>query len=241
MKKFVLSSIFIGLLLNVNSAMADYQWGFGNLSVNYLDWDKGTENKSTKTDFTYLEIEGGSQHTWGDLYGFFDIENIGKTGSEVRTASKASINYYLGGTKFGLYAHQYSFHSLGFSEQNRVIGFGYVFAGEGWWIKPFVGFHDVLQTFYSGANGYMAGWVLGYDFTLFGQKLTLIDWHEMEFERHEQIAAGNGNRSGINGAASVWWTFAKDLTLGQQWRYGTNKLGTAGEMNAWISTLKWNY
>lgn len=230
------------LMIIVWTAKADYQWGFGNMSLNYLDWEKGTENKSTKKDFTYLEIEGGAQHSWGDVYGFFDIENIGKTGSDVRTATKGSINYYLNNSKFGLYAHQYSFHSLGFSEQNRVIGFGYLLAGDGWWIKPFLGFHDVSQTFYSGSNGYMGGWVFGYNFVAFGQKFFLVDWHEMEFERNQSYAAGNGaSRTGINGALSIWWNLNAQVTFGQQWRYATNKLGTGGEMNAWISTLKYNF
>lgn len=234
--------IIIYLLALSSLAHADYQWGFGDMSINYLDWERGTERKSTKKDFTYLEIEGGSQHTWGDLYGFFDIENIGQTGSEVRTASKGSINYYLGETKFGLYAHQYSFHSLGFSEQNRVVGFGYLLSGDGWWVKPFIGFHDVSQTFYSGSNGFMAGWVFGYSFTAFSQKFFVADWHEMEFERNQTYAAGNGgSKTGINGALSFWWTMTPKLALGQQWRYATNKLGTGGEQNAWISTLKCNF
>lgn len=234
--------VFAVVLFVGYSALADYQWGFADMSLNYLDWDNGTETKSTKTDFTYLELEGGAQHTWGDLYGFFDIENVGKTGGDVRTASKASINFYLGGTKFGLYAHQYTFSSLGFSEQNRVIGFGYVWSGNGWWFKPFLGFHDVSQTFYSGSNGYMGGWVLGYNFEVFGQKFFFADWHEIEFERDVRYAAGNGDsRQGTNGALSIWWVYNVNISVGQQWRYAANKLGTAGDMTAWISTLKWNY
>lgn len=234
--------LVLAFFLGSAVAMADYQWGFANMSLNYLDWDRGTENKSTKQDFSYIEIEGGSQYSWGDLYGFFDIENFGKAGDEVRTASKGAVNYYLGQTKFGLYAHQYSFHSLGFSEQNRVIGFGYSWTGDGWWIKPFIGLHDVSQTFYSGSNGYMAGWVLGYNFTAFNQKFLLVDWHEIEFERNVRYAAGNGNsRSGINGALSLWWSINTQIAIGQQWRYATNKLGTGGDMGAWISTLKINF
>lgn len=241
MKSICACITFLAIALLSQMTYAEYQWGFGDVSVNYLDWDKGTENKSTKTDFTYVELEGGAQHTWGDLYGFFDIENVGKTGGEVRTASKAAINFYLGETKFGLYAHQYTFSSLGFSEQNRVIGFGYLWTGDGWWFKPFIGFHDVSQTFYSGANGFMGGWVFGYNFTAFKQKFFLADWHEIEFDRHESYAAGNGSRSGINGAVSIWWSYDARLQVGQQFRYGRDKLGTAGDMSAWISTLKYSY
>ena len=217
------------ILLMSTIAFADYQWGFGNMNINFLDWDSGTEIKSSKKDFTYIELEGGAQYTWGDLYGFFDIENIGRTGDDVRTASKASINYYLGHTKFSLYAHEYSFHSLGFSEQNRVLGFGYLVAASGWWFKPFLGFHDVSQTFYSGSNGYMGGWVFGYNFSAFNQKFFLADWHEIEFLRNEFYASGNGgSRQGVNGAVSIWWNVTSDISIGEQWRYAYNKLGTGG-------------
>ena len=226
----------------VSSALAEYQYGFGNLSVNYLDWDSGTQAKSTKKDFTYIEIEGGAQHSWGELYGFFDFENIGQSSDSVRTASKGSISFYLPNTKFGLYAHQYSFQSLGFSEQNRVIGFSYVLSGEGWWFKPFLGFHDVIQTFYTGPNGYMGGWVFGYNFTAFSYAFTIIDWHEIEFERNQNYAAGNGDsKTGINGALSLWWSINSSISVGQQFRYATNKLGTGGDLGAWISTLKYNF
>ncbi len=237
-----LSKVVMLIFFSSTVAFADYQWGFADMNINYLDWDGGTENKSTKKDFTYVELEGGAQHSWGDLYGFFDIENIGRTGDDVRTASKASINYYLGQTKFGLYAHEYSFHSLGFSEQNRVIGFGYVISGEGWWFKPFLGIHDVSQTFYSGSNGYMGGWIFGYNFSAFSQKFFLADWHEVEFLRNESYAVGNGgSRQGVNGALSIWWTITANISVGEQWRYANNKLGTGGDMTAWISTLKYNF
>ncbi len=236
------SKVAILIFLSSTLAFADYQWGFADMNINYLDWDNGTENKSSKKDFTYIELEGGAQHSWGDLYGFFDIENIGRTGDDVRTASKAAINYYLGQTKFGLYAHEYSFQSLGFSEQNRVVGFGYSLFGEGWWFKPFLGFHDVSQTFYSGSNGYMGGWVFGYNFSAFHQKFFLADWYEIEFLRNESYAAGNGgSRQGVNGALSFWWTITASISAGEQWRYANNKLGTGGNMTAWISTLKYNF
>ena len=235
------SFLVLALVFISNYAHAEYQWGFGNLSLNYLDWTSGTEDKSTKKDFTYLELEGGAQHTWGELYGFFDIENVGMTGTEVRTATKGNLRYYLGKSNVSIYAHAYTFSSLGFAEQNRVIGLGYQLGGEGWSFKPFLGFHDVSQTFYSGANGYMGGWVLIYFFKVAGQDLMFADWHEYEFERHDQYAGGNGaSKTSHNGAASIWWTPAKELSLGLQWRYANDKLGTPGSMSAVIYSLRYN-
>ena len=212
------------------------------MSFNHLDWDQGTENKSSKRDFNFLELEGAAQFTWGELYGFFDSENIGKSGDDVRSAAKGSIRYYLGSSNFSLYAHAYTFSAFGFSEQNRVLGFGYQLNGKTWLVKSFLGVHEVSQTYFSGMNGYMAGWSVGYNFKIAQQNFTLADWHELEFERNAVYAASNGDsKVGHNGAASIWWNASPELSLGLQWRYATNKLGTPGSMNASIASLRYNF
>ncbi|HSH47738.1 MAG TPA: ion channel protein Tsx, partial [Halomonas sp.] len=39
-------------------------WSFANVSANYLDWSSGTEartaDNAAKSDFLYLELEGGA-------------------------------------------------------------------------------------------------------------------------------------------------------------------------------------
>ncbi len=232
--------VFLVTLTFVSAAaVADMKWGFADASFNRLDWDRGTEQKSTKRDFNYLELEGGGLFNWGELYGFFDIENPGKSGDEMRTAGKGSVNYFLGKSGLTLYGHVYNFSAAGFSEQNRVMGLGYVLAGEKFWFKPFLGFHEVTQTFYSGSNGYMGGWVVGYFFDIARAKFLAADWHEYEFGRNEKYAAGNGGkRSSHNGAASLWWLAHPRVTPGVQWRYATDKLGTGGSLGAFIYTLK---
>ncbi len=228
------------LIFSASSATAELKFGFGSLSVNHLNWSDGTERKSSKRDFNYLEAEGYGEYTWGDVYGFFDYENIGKKGSEVRTAAKGVVNHFVGLNKLTIYGHVYNFAAAGFSEQNRVLGLGYLFGGEGWWFKPFLGFHDVSQTFYSGPNGYMAGWSVGYIVTIMKQKFMLADWHEYEFDRNVAYASGQGgNRQAHNGAASVWWNASPIFSAGVQWRYATSKLGTAGSLDAVIYTLKY--
>ncbi len=231
-----------GALFAPASSFAKYEWGFADVSINHLDWASDTEGKSTKVDFNYLELEGGVQYSWGETYGFFDIENIGKKGEDVRTAAKGTIRYYLGKTGFNLYGHVYNFTSLGFSEQNRVFGLGYNFIGEGWWFKPFIGKHDVSQTYFSGGNGFMAGWIVGYNFAVAGQKFLLSDWHEYEFDRKPEYALGNGNAtSSQNGAAAIWWDALPEVSLGLQWRYAIDKLGTKGPLNAGIGSLVYKF
>lgn len=233
--------LFIIFIWNV-TASAEYQWGFANVGVNYLDWSKGTEQKSTKKDFGYLEIEGGAQFNWGELYGFFDLENYDRAGRKARSASKGSIYYYLGESKISLYAHVYNFTSQGFAEQNRVVGLGYAFARENFWFKPFLGRHDVTQTYFNDFNGYMTGWFVAYRFTWKTIAFFLADWHEFEFARDRIYAQSNGaSRTGHNGALSLWITPWKATTFGLQYRYASDKLGTGGALGAMIYSFKYNF
>ncbi|MBL7665223.1 MAG: hypothetical protein JNM93_08820 [Bacteriovoracaceae bacterium] len=221
---------------------ANYLWGFGDISMNYLDWDTATENKDAlKRDFSYVEIEGGAQFDWGDLYGFFDLERWNDAGIDQRTASKGIMNYYIGETPFSVYGHVYSFHSDGFSDQSRVVGLGYRLMKKNFFFKPFLGFHNTVQTFYTGSNGYMTGWFMMYMFSLAEQKFRIVSWHETEFGRDPSYASGNGNKShSLNGAISLWWDFTHKVNFGVQYRYAEDKLGTAGAMKAAIFSLRYN-
>ncbi len=235
-------SFFLLSLCTSKNCFAAYQWGFGDMSFNHLSWDQGTQNKSTKRDFNYLELEGGGQFSWGELYGFFDSENPGKSNDEIRSATKGSIRYNICNSNFSLYSHVYNFSSFGFSEQNRIYGFGYQILGKDWFFKPFLGAHEVSQTYFSGMNGFMAGWTLFWSFKISGESFTAIDWHEIEFERNLIYAASNGDsRTSHNGAASIWWNPRADISAGLQWRYAVNKLGTPGALNALIESLKYNF
>jgi hypothetical protein len=228
------------ILIVAKSADAGYEWGFADVNLNHLAWDGETKQKSTKTDFNYLELEGGGQFTWGELYGFFDIENIDRRSDQNRSAEKGVIRYYLGKSHFSLYGHVYNFTDLGFSEQNRVYGLGYQLEGHEWWVKPFLGIHDVTQTYFTGYNGFMGGWVVGYGFHIHTQDFLFSDWHEIEFARRQAYADGNGGkRTSQNGAAALWWIATPHFTYGIQWRYALDKLGTPGLENAAIATIKY--
>jgi hypothetical protein len=224
------------------SCFATYEWGFADVSLNHLDWSADTEGKSTKTDFNYLELEGGAGYSWGDLYGFFDMENVGKDGSIVRTAAKGVARWTVPHTDLSLYGHVYNFTQIGFSEQNRVLGLGYTFQGKWGWLKPFLGKHDVSQTYFSGSNGFMGGWVFYIPIKVSGQSFSVTDWHEIEFDRADAYAATYGGKTtSHNGALAAWWDIVPAVTVGLQWRYATDKLGTKGAMNAGIGTLRYNF
>jgi len=235
----------LGVLFCENPCFSAYQYGFGDMSMNRLYWSDDTRAKAPeKVDFNYLELEGGAQFTWGETYGFFDIENIFKSDAEhIRSAGKAVLRYYIpGNSGFSIYAHVYDFNSKGFSEENRVIGLGYQFQIPHAWLKPFLGVHDVTQTYFSGLNGFMGGWVVGYDFKIQSQEFQLTDWHELQFDREPGYAMPNGGSVGQNGAAAAWWNISPSpFTVGIQWRYAFNNLGTPGWVNAAIVTFRYGF
>lgn len=236
-------------------------WSFANVSVNYLDWSNGTEARTAtnaaKSDFTYLELEGGLGYDWGEFYGFFDVENPGNdrfdedSGGKdnLRTAAKVTSHLYLGESPFSIYAHVYDFRDYGYDgrEQDQILGAGFrhTFAG-GLWFKPFLGVARVQSDGYTGMNGYMAGWVAGYDFQALGQDFSVSNWHEQTFARdsdylEQNYVGGEAERVGTNGAVALWWHPHQLLTTGVQYRYADNKLGTPGAyQNALIYTLKFN-
>lgn len=236
------------------SAQAEYQWGFANVSMNYLDWTPHTTHKSGnsshKDDFAYLELEGGAGFTWGELYGFFDLENAfnskndSDAGDNQRYTFKTTARIYLGDTAFNAYGHVYGTYSLpgnggNFHEVNTLYGIGYNTDFHGLWFKPFAALHYVDQTFYSGNNGYVLGWVAGYDFNLWDEKFSVTNWNEIELNRNDRY--GNGGRDGVNGALALWWTPVPSVTTGIQYRYADNKLGEDFYQQAVVYSIKYNF
>ncbi|SFU36291.1 outer membrane protein OmpK [Xenorhabdus koppenhoeferi] len=255
MKRHILTLTTVAAALVSASASAEYQRGFANASMNYLDWNKHTTQKtgqiSHKDDFAYLELEGGADFSWGELYGFADLENpfnskIAQPGDNQRYTFKTTSRFYLGDTGFNLYGHVYGTYSLpgkanggNFHEVNTLYGLGYNTTLAGLWLKPFVALHYVDQTFYSGNNGYVVGWVAGYDFNLWEQKFSITNWNEIELNRNKRY--GNGGREGVNGAIALWWTPHSSFTTGIQYRYADNKLGEDFWQDGIVYSVKYNF
>ncbi|WP_372869841.1 outer membrane protein OmpK [Shewanella sp.] len=280
MKNFKMIAVAAATLaaLSAGTAQAEQFYGFSNVSVNYLDWSEGTEDRTrdiqngfgVKSDFVYIEVEGGAGYTWGDVYGFVDFENPGKMnfkgsqedGSEAfRIAAKGSVAVNMGSTNWNYYGHIYSLSdSSGFYEQNVVLGVSYDLNTDfGLWVKPFLGAHFAHNSAIgAGFNGGMGGWVLGYNFDAFGQKFMVTNWNEIEFARVDEYRGfcttatctgpgdegfqnTNGDSVGLNGAVSLWWNVTDAFTLGLQYRYADQKLGTAAYQDAAIFSAKYNF
>ncbi|WP_293759558.1 outer membrane protein OmpK [uncultured Aquitalea sp.] len=226
-------------------------WSWGDVSANYLDWSSRTTGQSGKKDFAYLELEGGMGGQWGELYGFFDLENPGKSGNgqeghDQRYTTKAIARFNMtriGDVPVQLYAHVYDTRGNEFFTQNRVLGLGTDLKFGNLTIKPFIGAHNELDAFgvNSGFNGWMAGYVLLYPFSAFGQSFLVSQWHETEFARKDKFTPNYNSHTGQNGAIALWWNVSKHFTTGVQYRYADQKLGTSVYQNAMIYSAKYNF
>ncbi|MDR7378460.1 hypothetical protein J2X19_003154 [Rhodoferax ferrireducens] len=246
------------------AAHADDNWSFKDISVQRLDWTSHTENQTgkgpfgVKKDFTLLEVEGGMGGKWGDVYGFFDVENPSKSSNnsdsamDRRYAMKAVAHINMtqaGGMPVQLYGHIYNFMDNGFRDQNNVLGLSTAYFNGGFWIKPFFGAHYETKTdLGTQYNGTMAGWVFGYSFKAWDQSFMVSSWHETEMGRKDSylVMARDGgvvtaNKTAQNGALSLWWNITPSVTTGLTYRYAKNKLGSATYQDAFIYTAKYNF
>lgn len=257
--KKTLKNIFIlmaaSLLLNITPAVAEQESGFVNLSVNYWDWSEGTRERSGKKSFNYVGAEAGSSHEWGDVYGFLYLQNPGKGSwkeeqqdehgaDQFRIEAKATINVNIGESGWNLYGDIFNFSdSFGGYEQNLIAGVSYDFkADNGFWIRPFLGSHYVHNSgIGAGFNGVMTGWALGYTWFIEDQKITLFNWNEIELLRSDEYAAINGDKTGLNGAASLWYHYNEQLSFGLQYRYAKDKLGSNSYQDGFIYTTKFTF
>ena len=248
MKKTLLALGVLAATATIAPVQAEYLYGYGDVSANYLDWSNGTEDRSGgfKGDFSYLELEGGAGFTWGDLYGFADLEIPNENSSEVSTSVKGSIDLKTGLGGLNGYGQYYNTNSKNFTAQNHVLGLSYKFEGDWGFIKPWAGLHHGITGGFSGMNGGMAGVTAVYNFGAFDQSFTLSSWNEVEFARSDDYIALSGGAGetddlSLNGATAIWWNITDHFTTGVQYRYAHNKLGQKDYSNAMIYTVKYNF
>ena len=241
MHKFI---IYLFLLNNLIYAKPLYT--FGNISINHLNWSNSTEQKTNHKDFNYIEIEGGAGYSWGDFYGFIDIENPSKSydnqsNENLRYVIKPIFDINIA-NNFAFHIQDYYFKSKDFYVNNLIYGISYKYVTKNFWFRPVVGLHYQDSTYYSGNNGYMIRWAFNYDFNIKSNKFSISQWHEMEFNREkEHYQFSDGKKNGTNGALSIWWHLNKKITTGIQYRYADHKLGNDSYQNAYIYSLKYNF
>ncbi len=249
-KQLSLAAVLVAA--SIAPAHAAYLNGFGDVSVNYLHWSKGTQSAGRapyQKNFTYLELEGGANYTWGELYGYVDWNNPTKAGDMMGTSLKGTIAVKTGLAQLRAYGQFFNTSSQGFTAQHAVLGLSYPLSGQNWYFVPYIGVNDSVTTNegmgtkFSGLNGGAIGWTAGYNFAIGQQSFSLTNWSESFFSRsHKYIAAsGDANRINANGALALWWNITPHLTTGVQYRYSFANLGTVGNQNAVITSLKYNF
>ena len=234
----------------------NYSWY--DVSVNYLDWSSGTERRvnHTKSDFVYLEFEGGMGWDWGELYFFTDWENPGESfdandaPDDTRWVIKPILDINIPADEgdwwkgFQIHIQDYYLYGDGFWVNNLIVGLAYKYQVDNFFIRPFIGVHYVDDKFNPATwNGYMAGWTFNYDFALGSQKFSFSNWNEIEFDRDSRYGTdgADGRSWGLNGALALWWHITDHVTTGIQYRYADHKLGAATYQNGVIYTLKYNF
>ncbi|RLA73284.1 MAG: hypothetical protein DRG78_22785 [Epsilonproteobacteria bacterium] len=238
---FLLNILFY---TSISADLLKSNYNFSNLSVNYLNWSKGTKNRSNQEDFVYLEFEGGAGWDWGEVYMFFDIENPTKSYNDtppdnMRFAFKPVIDIKLI-NNLSLHVQDYNLYSKDFYVSNLIVGLSYkIDTNFGFWIRPFIGPHYQASTYYSGFNGYVAGWVFDYQFSILNLNFSCDQWHEVEFQRDEDD--GYGDNVGTQGALAFWWHPTSSLSTGLKYRYAAYNLGSTQYQDGIIYSFRYDF
>ena len=242
---------FIFLLLSVSLQAAPNYW-FGDVNLNYFDWDEHAENETAKGDFSYVGIEGGAGWNSVDAYGFLNIENPthsynDEAPRDLRFSAFCDVDVEIK-NNFKFHFQDFALNSGSYYVNDFVLGIAYKLDTDfGLWFRPFLAIHHTYDTYYKGLNGYMTGWLFNYDFRMFDYNFSIFQWNEIEFGRDKEFyldngkSVGDGASWGLNGAISFWMHLSKIFTVGVQYRYAKNKLGYKGRQAGTIYTLKYNF
>ncbi|EPQ5852998.1 outer membrane protein OmpK [Klebsiella variicola] len=226
---------------------AKQKYGWGNVHLDYQSWDSGFQDLNNEQ--TLVGIEGGIGFDWGEMFGFYDYENIlDKAGNQGQTMN-GEAHIYLGGTGLSLFGKIYNSQSPNFKETNQFIGFGYTsLKGEEWWFKPWVGrqYINAQNNFgpasdINGFNGFSIGWNAGYAFKFLKQDLLLSNWNEIELDRNDDYASNNFGREGFNGGVNLTLKITDDISTTFMYRYFYHKLGANGYGDILIYRVAYNF
>lgn len=226
---------------------------FLNASLNYLDWSKSTEKSTLQDDFFFLELEGGAEWDFGEFYFFADIENPHQKWStpandNLRIAFKPIADIKIAKSKLYLHLQEYYYDSKPYYISNSVLGLSSKYSYKTFWIIPFFGAHYQKSSDYSGFNGYMYGWTLNYDTTIFNESFSISQWNEFESQRKKEDYIresgglyGNEKSYGVNGLLSLLWHIRPDATIALQYQYAKYKFGFKEYQDAYIYTIRYDF
>lgn len=230
--------------LSAGPAQAEPATGFANLSFNQFSWQR-TPGRP-RSDFVYLEAEGGRRYAGGELYGFADLEHTDRPVNPSSVFLKGQWRQSLepGGGHEGLnlftqakYASNARWH-----ESSLVLGLGYTMSFGRARFTPFLGpLYSDVRSGHSGWNGYQLGWALVLPIELAGQSLTLANWNEFDGARSASYRSPGAGVSSLNGALSLSWKLSGPWAMALKLRYARDTLGAAGWTTGWIASLRYDF
>ena len=247
--KLLFLTLFFEAML-VADLKPDYS--FSNVGLNYFDWTEATHDKTEQEDFAYVSVEGGAGWKWAEVYANANLENPTKRYTDeapdnLRYTAFVDFNVKLT-QGFRLHFQDFYLEGLDYYVNDFVAGASYKYNNDsGFWIRPFIGVHHTTDTYYTGFNGYMAGWTLNYDIKLFDENFTIFWWNEIEFDRNRDFymsdgePTGDSKSHGLNGSMNLFWHINKSVTTGLQYRYAERKLGSVEYQSGVVYMLKYNF
>ncbi|WP_413113239.1 outer membrane protein OmpK [Thaumasiovibrio sp. DFM-14] len=246
MKKLICTCLLGAACLSTPAVSNEYS-AWGNIHFDYQAWGHGV----TESDFTQalVGIEGGLNFEWGELFGFYDFENIDKASGEQGATMSLQSHVYLGDSNVSVFNKVYSSQSPAIKETNSFMGLGYTgIGGNGWWFTPWLAanYTNVRNEFnsvtdFNGFNGATLGWSAGYVFELFGQSMLLSNWNEIEMFRDDIYGSNNNGNTGLNGGLNLGWDITQHVNATVMYRYYYNKLGADGYGDILIYRLAYKF
>lgn len=225
-------------------AQAEPTTGFANLSLNQFSWQR-TPGRP-RSDFSYLEAEGGRRYAGGELYGFVDLEHTDRPVNPSSVFLKGQWRHSLapGGGHEGLnlFTQAKLASNARWHESSLVLGLGYTVSVGRARFTPFLGpLYSDVRSGHSGWNGYQLGWALVLPIELAGQSLTLAHWNEFDGARQARYRPTGAGVSSLNGALSLSWRLSGPWAMALKLRYARDTLGAAGWTTGWIAGLRYDF
>lgn len=247
MRNLFLTVIFVPYLL-----VAQVSYSFSNLGLNYYDWRQESQNVGLSKNFSFISAEYGIGSNWAEFYGNTNIENplssySNKVPNNLRFTMVNDFDIKLT-ESFRIHVQDFHLQTDTYFVNDFVLGFSYKYMYEGLWFKPFLGVHYTYDTFYSGLNGLMTGWLFNYRFKILSENFSIFQWSEIEFLRDQNFyelkdgtPIGDSKSYGYNGSIKLYWHPIQSVTTGLEYRYSQYKRGTKEYLSALIYSIKYNF
>ncbi|MDF1884226.1 hypothetical protein JHD49_09760 [Sulfurimonas sp. SAG-AH-194-C21] len=206
-------------------------YSFINLGINYSTAVDNTLNG----DFSFLSAEYGTGWSFGEYYGNVNIQNPTK---KYKIPAPNNLRYTMVNDldikineAFRVHYQDYHLQSDSLLVNDYALGFSYKYENPKiFWLKPFIGIHYTDDSYFTGLNGYMTGWLLNYNFKLLNNNFSLFQWNEIEFLRTKSFyelsdgtPIGDSKSYGLNGAIKLFWHPTKKIKTGIEYRYSKYK------------------